>query len=492
MRKMNRSHTAKNRSRLILVLLLAGTMGYDAYGQQERPNIIFIMSDDHASTALGSYGNKYAVSPNIDEIAKQGIRFTNAFVISSLCTPSRAAVISGKYSAVNGVRRIGDVFNGDQETFPKMLQGAGYNTALFGKWHLTSQPTGFDKYSVVQDQGDFFDPRFFSNGQKWEEKRKTGGTVVPGYFTEIITDQAIAWLKAQKSNKPFAMLVHHKAPHEPYEFPEKYSQLFAKTEFDLPTSYNDTFSGKNTWLANGKQATSKLEYMIPKKISEGTVPIPKPADIKIGTEEYKRLVFQGVLKGYYRLGASLDDNIGRLLKYLKESGLSDNTIIVYTSDNGWFLGEHGLRNKMWMYEEALRVPLLISYPGHIKVNQVNNSLVSSLDFAPTFLDYAGVKIPDGLQGKSLKPILEGKKGENWRTAFFYHYYDQFEVPEHVGLRTQNYKLIKFSDSLSTEYELYDLKNDPAEMSNKYNDPKYSKMQRSLTKQLEKQKKRFEN
>lgn len=448
------------------------------------------MSDDHASAAISSYGSKIIKTPNIDRIAQNGMRFTNAFVVSSLCAPSRAAILNGQYGGKSGFKRIGDVFDGSQQTLPKLLQKGGYKTAIFGKWHLRSEPTGFDYYEIVRGQGNYFDPRFFTNEDQWKDEKK-GGTISKGYHANIITDKSMQWMEQREKDSPFALFVHYKVPHAPHVTPGKYDSLFTRN-LPKPDTFYDSFEDNNSFIKNSDYQWSKLEYISDFDVRNSRNYNGPPNGIERGTQAFKEWAYQTMYKGYYRQLASLDDNVGRLLDYLEASGIDENTIIVYTSDNGWFLGDHGLFNKMWMYEESFKIPLIISYPDHISENTVEDRIVSTLDFAPTFLDYAGVEIPSSMQGRSLKPILEGEKPETWRTSFFYHYYDQFGVPEHYGVRTHDFKLIKFFDSTRTEYELYDLSDDPKEINNVFDELEYEQIQDSLMEQLEYQRKKFEN
>lgn len=473
-----------------VILVISGWLcSITAYGQENRPNILIILSDDHSQSAISAYGSNIIKTPNIDRVAQNGMRFTNAFVISSICAPSRAALLAGTYSAHNGVRRIGDTFDGDQATFVKLLRKNGYETSLIGKWHLLSEPTGFDYYNVLVNQGKYFDSPMLEKGQEWDGNK--GAVIQKGYVTDVITDQSINWLKERKTNSPFCLLVHHKAPHSPQAYPAKYDSLFTQ-DLPLPASFDDAFEGKNYYISNNKIPYSKLTSVSTGDASNRKDP---PEEILKGTREYKEWAYQSLFKGYYRLVTSLDENVGRLLDYMKTSGLNKNTVIVYMSDNGFFLGDHGLYNKMWMYDESMRIPVLISYPGRIIKGTINDDLVSELDIAPTLLEFAGVSIPEHFQGKSLVPILQGKRVKEWRKEIFYHYYDAFDVPDHFGIRTKEYKLIHFpllpNHSESTVYELYNLKTDPDEMINLINVPEYARIAESLKKNLNVKKEQFE-
>jgi len=444
--------------------------------QQEKqpPNIIFIMSDDHAVGAISAYGNSLLETPNIDKLADQGMRFNNCFNVVSLCGPSRAAILSGAYSVHNGYMRNGDSFERNQVTFPKLLQQAGYETAIIGKWHLVTQPAGFDYYNVIPYQGRFFDCPMKETGQEWLNRDK-GGIVQPGYLTEVITDKAIDWLKNHDQKKPFCLLVHHKAPHGPYDYPERYEKLFDNTLLSEPDNFYDNFEGKNMGLVNGNCGWSKLSNIYPSHFNKEV-----PDTLENGTLGYKKWAYQNIIKGYHRLVLSLDENIGRLMDFVDNSDLIKNTIVVYTSDNGWFLGDHGLFNKMWMYEESLHVPLIIRYPGKVKPATVSDDFVSVLDFATTFLNYAGIEKPEHFQGQSIKPLLMGETPDHWRSTHFYHYFGQFEVPSHYGIRTNDYKLIYFYEAeKEPEWELFDMKNDPQEMINLIQNPEYAEVLKNL-------------
>ena len=446
----------------------------------KRPNILFIMADDHASHAISAYGSKLIKTPNIDRLAKEGMRFTNCFNVNSLCAPSRAALITGKYSHHNGFMRNGDTFDGSQITYPKLLQRAGYETALIGKWHLKSQPTGFNYYSVIPGQGEFFNPLFRDSGKPWEESH-----VVKGYLTDVITDKAITWIDKRDSSKPFCMMVHHKAPHTPHLYPKKYEKLYADKDLPVPESFWADYKQRGKALIESQGRWSKLDYIKPNHFTK-TV----PKTLKMGTKAYKDWSYQCFFKGYLRLVAALDDNIGRLLDYLDESGQSKNTLVIYTSDNGFMLGDFGLFNKMWMYEESLRLPLLVRYPDNIKPETVNSKIVSILDFAPTFLDYAQAEAPYDFQGRSFRSILEGKKPADWRKAHYYHYYGQYDVPAHYGVRTLNHKLIHYYEEDS--WELFDMVNDPQELRNIYNQSEQSKVVENMKTMLKEMRKKYED
>lgn len=469
-----------NRFSILCVCVLGMLSDIQAEDQMARPNILFIMADDHAAHAISSYGSDLINTPGLDRLAKEGMRFTNCFNVNSICGPSRAALISGMYNYHNGVKYLYDEFDGEQPTFPRMLQGAGYETALIGKWHLVTQPTGFNYYSVLHGQGDFFNPRFLETGTTWGENQE-----VEGYLTDIITDKSIQWLEERESEKPFMLMVHHKAPHTPHQYPKKYESLYADSDLPLPDNFWAAYGQRGTALAASRGRWSKLDYITHPHFQE-----PVPDHLKDGSKAYKRWAYQHFLKGYLRLVASLDDNVGRLLDYLDHSGLSQDTIVVYTSDNGFFLGDFGMFNKMWMYEESLRLPLMVRYPGHIKPQSVNDDFISILDFASTFLDYGRAQVPVEYQGDSFRSILEGETPKDWRKAHYYHYFGQHDIPPHYGVRTPEYKLIYYYENDS--WELFDLIEDPREMRNQYDNPEQTPVIARLKKILSELRLKYES
>ncbi|NLF08509.1 MAG: sulfatase [Pirellulaceae bacterium] len=427
--------------------------------QPTPPNIVFIMSDDHAAHALRCYGNKIISTPNIDRLAGQGMRFTMALGVHSLCAPSRAVLLTGKHSHLNGMTGNFTRFDGAQQTFPKLLQAAGYETAIVGKWHLGyAPPTGFDYYKIMRGQGAYYDCKFLETGKDWHIEK--------GYLTNVITDTSIDWLKNRRSDKPFCLMVHHKAPHGPYDHELRHAKLFEDLTIPEPDTLYDDWSTRDP-LRTGKYPPSKmLDGSWPRENYQpflDSVPNDRRARIS--------LLYQMLFKDYFRLVVSLDENVGRLLDYLDQAGLNENTIVIYTSDNGFFLGEHGLYNKMWMYEESLKLPLIVRYPGVVKPGSVNDDLVCNLDFASTFLDFAGAEVPADMQGKSIRPLLLGERPADWRQSVYYHYHGAYDMPEHYGLRTKTHKLIHFPKYGDGNYwELFDLDNDPRELHNIYDNP----------------------
>jgi arylsulfatase A-like enzyme len=457
-----------------LPTLLALLVALPALAQQQppkpqRPNILFIMTDDHAAHALSCYGSKINQTPNLDKLAAQGARFTNAFVTNALCGPSRACVLTGKYNHLNGFKDNSPktTFDATQQTYPKLLKAAGYQTAVIGKWHLNSDPTGFDHWSILPGQGRYQDPVFRTNGQR---------EVIKGYVTDVITDKAIDWLKNRKKDQPFMLMYHHKAPHREWEPDAKHATLYDDKDMPLPETFWDTYENRGT-------AAKTQDMSIAKTLTKKDLKIDPPAGL-----EGKALVewkYQRFIKDYCRTIASVDDNVGRVMEFLDHNGLADNTIVVYTSDNGFFLGDHGWFDKRFMYEQSMRVPLIVRHPGKIRAGVVTDALTVNVDHAPTFLDYAGVKIPADVQGRTLRPILEtGTPPDDWRTSVYYHYYE-FPQPHHVhphyGVRTADHKLIFFPTL--NEWEMYDLRADPNEMRNVYLQPAYSEVREKMTAEL---------
>jgi len=435
----------------------------------KRPNILFIMSDDHAAHALSCYGSRINKTPNLDRIAREGARFENCFVTNSICAPSRACILTGKYAHMNGLMTNRDTFDGNQQTFPKLLQKAGYHTAMIGKWHLKSSPTGFDYWTVLPGQGRYHDPRMIEMGEK---------TRLVGYTTDIITDKAIDYLETVRDrSKPFCMMVHHKAPHRRWEPDEKHASLFDGVKIPEPDTFNDDYTNRAT-------PASRTTMTIEKHLTEKDVKGKPPEGLT--PAERKSWHYQRYIKDYLRCVASVDDNVGRLLDYLKESGLEENTLVVYTSDQGFFLGDHGWYDKRFMYEHSLRMPLLVRYPGVVPAGTVNDEIVVNADFGPTFLALAGLSVPEDMQGRSMKPVLEGRTPRDWRESMYYHYYEYpavHSVRRHYGLRTKRYKLIHFYHHME-QWELFDLKKDPDELNNVYADPAYADIVAKLKVELE--------
>ncbi|MGE4490281.1 MAG: sulfatase [Kiritimatiellales bacterium] len=468
----------------------------------QRPNILYIMADDHAWQAISCYGemlSNIAPTPNIDRIANEGARFDRVFCSNAICGPSRAAILTGKYSHLNGYfkNESGGSFDSSQETFPKLLHSAGYQTAVFGKWHLGSAPTGFD-YSKVflnnSGQGSYFDPVFLINGTERVTEH-------PVHSTRQIAHDAIEWLKTGRdSEKPFLLLYQFKAPHRPWDPDPAYSNLFANVEIPEPPTFDDSYEGR---------AAAADQWMsIEHNINRRDCKLTPPADLKgkeriawltagnrnefwtpdpsLTGEALKKWKYQRYIKDYLRCVHGVDVAVGQMLDYLDQAGLADNTIVVYTSDQGFYLGEHGWFDKRFMYEQSFRMPFLMRWPGYIRPGTVNKDLLMNIDFAPTLLDAAGVSIPSDMQGKSFA------FGSPDRKAVYYHYYEfpfWHHVQPHYGIRTDRYKLIHFYYSMD-QWELFDLQNDPYELHNLIDNPEYAGLINDLKNELEQQQKQY--
>lgn len=475
----------------LLLPLICGVLVGCATQKPARPNIIFIMADDHGAQAISAYGHGLNHTPHIDRLATEGMRFDNCFCTNSICAPSRAVILTGKFSHLNGLTTNWTTFDGTQLTFPKLLQHAGYQTAIIGKWHLRSDPTGFDYSDILIGQGPYYNPKMIRNGERVQRT---------GYTTDIITDLAIDWLANDRDpNKPFMLMCHHKAPHRNWQPNAQYLHEFDGTDIPEPPTLFDDWSGRAS--PSKHQEMTIAEYITPndlKLIPQRDLNTAQraPWDVAYGPKnaafaaanlsgrDLVRWKYQRFAKDYLRCIQSVDDNIGRLLDYLDRSGLADNTIVIYTSDQGWFLGEHGWFDKRWMYEESLRMPLLVRWPKHIPAGSVNRDLCQNLDFAETFLDAAGVPAPSEMQGRSLLPLMEGRTPADWRDAIYYHYYEfpaEHEVARHYGVRTARYKLIYFYQT--DEWELYDLQKDADEMQSVYADPAYADVVADLKQHL---------
>jgi arylsulfatase A-like enzyme len=466
----------------------------------ERPNIIYIMTDDHASHAMSCYGSKINKTPNLDRIAKGGMLFENCFCTNSICAPCRAVVLTGKHSHINGLKDNSLRFDGSQQTFPKLLQKAGYQTAMIGKWHLKTDPTGFDYWNILPGQGIYYNPDMIEMGT---QKKYVG------YVTDIITDHALEWLKRRDTEKPFCLMYHHKAPHRRWEPGPKHLTMYDDVTIPEPDTLFDDYTGRGRAAKEQDMSIEKTMDSIDLKLTEtkGLTPEqkeawdaaynPKNEAFKKANPQGKDLIrwkYQRYIKDYLRCIASVDDNVGRLLDYLESSGLADNTVVFYTSDQGFYLGDHGWFDKRFMYEESLRMPLLVRYPKEIKPGSVNKDLVQNLDFAETFLDFAGVEIPQDMQGESLRRILSGKTPRRWRKSIYYHYYEYpavHSVKRHYGVRTDRYKLIHFYNDID-EWELYDMKKDPNELNSVYSDPDYAKVVIELKSELKRLREKYKD
>lgn len=435
---------------------------------KDRPNIIYIMTDDHAAHAISCYGSRINKTPNLDRLAAGGMRFENAFTTNAICGPGRACLLTGKYSHMHGYRdnTTSSRFDGSQQTFPKLLQQAGYQTAMIGKWHLKSDPQGFDHWCILPGDGRYADPEFIDKGKK---------EVVKGYVTDVITDKTIDWLKNRDATKPFCVLCHHKAPHREWNPDAKHAKLYEDDDIPVPPTFNDDYSNRSP---AAREATMTVE----KHLTKADLKQDPPAGLT--PEQLKNWKYQRYIKDYLRCIASVDDNIGRLLDYLDESGLAKNTIVIYTSDNGFFLGDHGWYDKRFMYEQGFRVPLIIRYPGQTNPGSATKDMAINCDFGPTILDCAGTSVPADMQGRSLKPVLAGSTPGDWRKSVYYHYYEYpgpHRARPHYGVRGERYKLIHFYTI--KEWELFDLQADPNELKNVYADPAYAKVREEMTAEL---------
>jgi arylsulfatase A-like enzyme len=479
-------------SRLLPLLVLALSPNL-AVAQEKpaRPNILFVFTDDHAAHAISAYGSKINRTPNIDRLAREGMLFRNCFCTNSICAPSRAVILTGKHSHVNGVVDNVVRFDGSQPHIGKLLGEAGYQTAMLGKWHLKSDPTGFDYWEVLPGQGVYYNPVFLT---------RKGKVKHTGYVTDIITDKALAWLeKGRDRSKPFLLMYQHKAPHRSWEPGPKHLNLYRDVKIPEPDTLFDDHAG----LASParKQEMTVAHHLTPRDLKlvppgnltpeqrkawDAAYGPPNEAfqKAKLTGKELVRWHYQRYIKDYLRCVASVDDNLGRVLAYLDESGLAKNTVVIYSSDQGFYLGDRGWYDKRWMYEESLRMPLIVRWPGTVKPGSENTDLVQNLDFAETFLDVAGVKAPDDMQGRSLIPLLKGATPKDWRKSIYYHYFEYpgpHSVQRHYGVRTARYKLIHYYQA--GEWELFDLKKGPGEHKSVYAEPGYADVVKELKEEL---------
>ena len=450
---------------------------------ESRPNILFIMSDDHAAHAISAYGSRINSTPHIDRIAAEGMRFENCFCTNSICTPSRAAILTGTYNHVNGVTTLSTHLDGRLQNYPKVLQEHGYQTAVVGKWHLghggIHDPTGFDYWDVLPGQGLYHDPEMIEMGEK---------STRSGYTTDLITDYSLDWLRARDRDRPFCLMVHHKAPHRSWEPDEKHAGMYENEDIPEPETFDDDYS-------NRARAAAAARMRVERDLNAEDLKVPVPENLTPAEE--KRWKYQRYIKDYLRCVASIDDNVGRLLDYVDEEGIGEDTIVIYTSDQGFFLGDHGWYDKRFMYEESLRMPFLIRYPGEVAPGSINRDMILNVDFPATFLDCAGTELPSSFQGRSFRSLLRGETPDDWQTSMYYRYWmhgAHHNVCAHYGVRTLRYKLIYYyGDPLGQEgavgpkerpeWELFDLERDPSEMKNVYSDPKYAEVVASLKGEL---------
>lgn len=483
------------------------------YAQQQQGkkpyNVVFIMTDDHTAQMMSCYDSSHVRTPNLDRIARDGVRFTNSFVANSLSGPSRACMLTGKHSHSNGfLSNVMSRFDGSQQTMPKLLQQAGYQTALIGKWHLESTPTGFDYFRILPGQGDYYNPTFIEmDGSRTTER---------GYVTNIVTDLGIDWLSNKRDHtKPFILFLHHKACHRPFLPDLKHLTDYEDVTFKLPHTFRDDYAGRVAAASQEMEVGRHMDLTYDTKIFRPQVNTPlkgyylsminrlDSADRRYydsvyagitqdflakqptGTalDEYK---FQRYMRDYAKVVRSLDENVGRMLDYLKAQGLTENTLVVYTSDQGFYMGEHGWFDKRFMYEESMRTPLTMLLPKGFEKRGDVVQMVQNIDYAPTFLDLAGVSIPEDMQGVSLLPLLKGDKApKRWRKGLYYHFHEypaEHAVKRHYGIRTERYKLIHFYHDIDV-WELYDLQKDPNELNNIYGKPGTERLTQKLRKQL---------
>ncbi|MGN6546070.1 MAG: sulfatase family protein [Aureliella sp.] len=459
---------------LALALVLAPLAGAFAADADKRPNILFIFSDDHAQHAISAYGSKVNQTPNLDRIAKGGVRFVNSFVTNSICTPSRATLITGQYSHLNGVP-VFNRFDGSRDNVAKHLQAGGYHTGIIGKWHLGSDPTGFDRWIVLPGQGAYWNPQFLVNGHKLS---------IDGHCSEITGDLGIEWIKTRPKDKPFFLMLHQKAPHRAWEPDEKNKALFKDKVIPEPETLWDDYSTRPAALPFNEQTVAKdltrrdLKLTPPEDLKGPALNKwlnvkPMEVDVKqpdgttktlTGTELVK-WKYQRYMQDYLACVQGVDDSVGKVLDYLEDSGLDKNTIVFYSADNGWYMGDLGLYDKRFMYEPGLHVPLMVRGPG-IKGDITPEQFVANIDLAPTFLDLAGLPIPDSMQGRSLVPLLRGEQPVDWRKSLYYRYYHDpghHNTAAHLGVRTPTHKLIYYWKK--NAYEMFDLTKDPNEQHN---------------------------
>lgn len=503
-----------------LPLAAAGLSACSDAVEQERPNIIFIMTDDHTTQAMSCYGGNLIETPNMDRIADEGMRFDNCYATNALSGPSRACILTGKFSHRNGFTDNASTFDGSQLTFPKVMRENGYATGVVGKWHLISKPQGFDHWSILlgqNEQGNYYKPVFYENGTVVNEY---------GYVTDVITDKAIEFIDDVHDEKPFMLMLHHKAPHRNWMPAPRHLGIFNDTVFPEPETLFDDYEGRgeaarsqdmnieNTlddeWdlklltreeILAGDNRLHDVYIRMPEEVQHkwDSVYAPRIAEYRSGKlqgDELVRWKYQQYMRDYLATAMSVDESIGRVMEYLEEIGELDNTVIVYTSDQGFFLGEHGWFDKRFMYEECLRMPFVIRYPKMIKAGSTSKAICMNVDFGPTFLDLAGIEVPSEMQGRSFRKVLE-KKGRipaGWREAAYYHYYEypaEHSVKRHYGIRTSDCKLIHFYNDID-QWEMYDMKADPQEMRNVYDDPAYADKRAQMHRILEQVQQEYED
>ena len=486
-----------------------------AQEEQKPMNVLFIMCDDHSYQTISAYDSTFIRTPNIDRIAADGVKFTNSFVANSISGPSRACMLTGKHSHANGFTDNSSSFDGSQQTFPKLLQQQGYETAVIGKWHLTSEPTGFNHWDVLIGQGDYYNPTFICNGEKVQRE---------GYATNVTTDLALEWLEnGRDASKPFCLLLHHKAPHRTWMPDTCDLKLFVNCNFPLPETFFDDYDTREAAKVQRMSISKDMDIVYDLKMADKDSLIHSRPDLEawgrriynnmnpdqkrawdahydVVIEKFKAAGLRGMeldawkyrqyMRDYLRVITSVDRNVGRVLDYLEEEGLMDNTLIVYTSDQGFYMGEHGWFDKRWMYEESFRTPLLVRFPGS-EVRGELKDMVQNIDYAPTFLELAGVEVPSDIHGCSFLPLLKGEEWKPNRDGVYYHYYeypDEHAVKRHLGVRTETHKLIHFYED--DVWELFDLCTDKHELNNIYGKPGTEEITAVLKEKLVKLQKQY--
>lgn len=505
---MNPSVTLKH---LVVVLALVGlsSCGTPQEEVQKQPNILFILSDDHTSQAWGLYGGilaDYVQNDNLKRLAEEGAVLNNAFCTNSICTPSRGSILTGQYSHVNQVYTLSEPLPKGHPNIAKTLSNSGYQTAIIGKWHLVGQPEGFDYFNVLPGQGLYWDP-VMKTKENWVDGYDASqGTVHKGFSTDVITDLTISHLEKRDEQKPFLMFCNFKATHEPFEYPKRFAHLYNDMDIPEPESLLD-FGKETTGRTFGGQILERLgarwdeATKNPDKFWTSYPGLPYPLD-GLDSIQKRKKIYQKLVKDFMRCGAAIDDNIGKLLDYLEEEGIADNTIVIYTADQGYFLGEHGFFDKRLIYEESLRMPFVIRYPKKIKGGQRIDDIILNIDFAPLLADYAGIEKPDYMQGRSFRTILEGGETEEWRQQMYYRYWLHHpHRPAHFGIRDHRYKLALFygqdldkkgtsKESTPPQWEFYDLQEDPKEIHNAVHEEKYTSIIEKMKKSLLEERKKY--
>ncbi len=514
--------TIMSRTVILAFLFLSSGLN-DRVNAADRPNIVFLFSDDHAIKAISAYGGplaNVAPTPNIDRLASEGAVFLNSFCANSICGPSRATILTGKHSHRNGFMRNGNKFDPNQWTVAKALQTGGYSTAVIGKWHLNSNPVGFDHWEILPGQGSYYNPDFIQ--MDGTQKR------FEGYATDLTTDKAVAWLDSRDQSKPFFLMCQHKAPHRTFAPALRHLGAFDDVDIPEPDSLFDDYANRSSTLAENEMEIDRhFDWAYDAKIRKderGDVKLPEPD--RYGTPEYNRMnaeqkqiwdahfsphnqkflaeyqagklshsdlvrwKYRRYMRNYLSTVKAVDESVGRMLKYLDDNGLADNTIVIYSSDQGFFLGEHGWYDKRWMFEESFRMPFLIRWPGVTEPGLRPQQLIQNIDYAPTFPDIAGLATPDEVQGRSLVPLLKGQ-GSDWRQSLYYAYYELGEhaVPQHFGVRTQTHKLIYFPKT--DEWNMFDLVHDPNEMKTVHALPEQKQVRDQLVAEFERLREQFE-